>query len=182
MVDQTAVEGEVAQIEEANEAAGDSAESGAEATSKEQIYTKIADYVQAKTQKRIGKTAAREIFDLVVGEVFAAAARDGSFRFNGGFGSIHKKEYQAGTRRLPSGQETTFGIRQKLRYEEGVVTAALVKNGGNLAEGLKARGSRAKTDGAPAAEAKPAKPAKGKGATPAAEPAPAASEGDLELD
>ncbi len=160
-----------------------SPESAADATSKEQIYVEIATFVENKTGKKIGKTAGRDIFDIVVSQVFAAAARDGSFRFNGGFGSFHKKEYQAGTRRLPSGQETTFGIRHKLRYEEGVVTAALVKNGGNLEEGLKARGSRAKTD-APATETKPTKATKASkaAATPASAPTAAASEGDLDLD
>lgn len=167
--------------EDATVAAGE-AESGAEATSKEQIYTKIADFVQSKTQKRIGKTAGREIFDIVISEVFAAAARDGQFRFNGGFGSIHKKQYQAGTRRLPSGQETTFGVREKLRYEEGVVTAALVKNGGDLVEGIKARGSRAKTDAPAEAKAPKGKAAKAAAETPAEAPVAAAAEGDLDLD
>jgi len=137
-------------------------------SAKDAIYTMIGDFVKEKTGKRIGKTGGREIFDTVVAQVFAAGVRDGSFRFNGGFGSFHVKTYQAGTRRLPSGQETTFGERKKLRYEEGVVVKALIVAGGDLEEAIKARGSRAK----------PAKAAKAKD-----KPAPAAKEGeDLDLD
>lgn len=136
-------------------------------SAKDAIYTKIGDFVKEKTGKRIGKTGGREIFDTVVAEVFAAGVRDGSFRFNGGFGSFHVKTYQAGTRRLPSGQETTFGERKKLRYEEGVVVKALIVAGGDLDEAIKARGSRAK----------PAKAAKAKDA-----PAAAKEGEDLDLD
>jgi len=133
-------------------------------SAKDAIYVQIGDFVKEKTGKRIGKTGGREIFDTVVEQIFASAVREGSFRFNGGFGSLHVKTYQAGTRRLPSGQETTFGERQKVRYEEGVVVKALITEGGDLAKALKARGSRAK-------------------AKPAAKDAPAAKEGeDLDLD
>ena len=113
-----------------------------EVSAKESIYVSIGNLVQEKTGKRIGKTGGREIFDLVVEQVFAAAAREGQLRFNGGFGSLHQRKYQAGSRRLPSGETTTFGERTKLRYEEGVVVKALNDNGGNLEEALKARGSR----------------------------------------
>ena len=152
-------------------------------TGKEAIYIKIAEYVKDKTGKRIGKTGGREIFDTVINEVFAAAARDKAFRFNGGFGSMHIKEYKAGERRLPSRQITTFGIRHKLRYEEGVVVKALVENGGDLTEAIKARGSRVKKDAPAATEAE--------AATPTDEAAPAAAEteavtpaadGDADLD
>jgi len=136
-------------------------------SAKDAIYTKIGDFVKEKTGKRIGKTGGREIFDTVVEEIFAAGVRDGSFRFNGGFGSFHVKTYQAGSRRLPSGQETTFGERKKLRYEEGVVVKALIVAGGDLKVALKARGTRAKPT---------TKPAKDK-------PAAATKEGeDLDLD
>jgi nucleoid DNA-binding protein len=104
------------------------------ASGKEAIYIQIGEYVKDKTGKRIGKTGGREIFDMVVGEVFALATKDGTVRLNGGFGSFHVRNYSAGTRRLPSGQETTFGERKKLRYEEGVVVKALVENGGDLAK------------------------------------------------
>jgi len=113
-------------------------------SAKDAIYVQIGDFVKEKTGKRIGKTGGREIFDMVVEQIFAAAVRENSFRFNGGFGSLHVKTYQAGTRRLPSGQETTFGERQKVRYEEGVVVKALITEGGDLVKALKARGSRAK--------------------------------------
>lgn len=113
-----------------------------ETSAKEEIYVKIGDFVKEKTGKRIGKTGGREIFDLVVEAFFAAATKDGSFRFNGGFGSFRIKTYQAGERRLPSGETTKFDERQKLRYEEGIVVKALVANGGNLADALKVRGTR----------------------------------------
>lgn len=154
-------------------------EAPAEDSGKEAIYTKIADLIKEKTDKRIGKTGGREIFDLVVSEVFAAAAAAGTFRFNGGFGSMHVKKYSAGSRRLPSGQETTFGEREKLRYEEGVVTKELVKNGGDLVEAIKVRGTRA-----PKAETATATPAAASAATPAAAPADATAEeagADLDL-
>lgn len=110
---------------------------------KNAIYEKIGAYVKDKTGKRIGRSGGREVFDIVVNEVFALATQHGSMRFNGGFGSLHVKTYQEGERRLPSGQMTKFGKRQKLRYEEGVVVKALVANGGNLTEALKVRGVRA---------------------------------------
>lgn len=155
----------------------------AEATGKEAIYLKVAAFVEEKTGKKIGKTGGHTLFDIVVAEIFAAATKDGSFRFNGGFGSLHVKTYQAGERRLPSGATTKFDERQKLRYEQGVVVEALVGNGGNLDEALKARGSRAKPEGE--TKEKAPKPSK---ETPTAEtkttdePAAAAPEGDLDLD
>ena len=99
---------------------------------KEAIYARIGEMVKEMTGKRIGKTGGRKIFDKVVEEVFVEATKEGTFRFNGGFGSMHIKTYGAGSRRLPSGQETTFGERQKLRYEEGVVVAGLVEHKGDL--------------------------------------------------
>jgi len=138
---------------------------------KDAIYVQIGDFVKDKTGKRIGKTGGREIFDIVTAEIFALAAREGAFRFNGGFGSLHVKTYQPGTRRLPNGTETTFGVRQKLRYEEGVVTKALVKNKGNLPNALEARGKR--TRATPAVEPEAAAPA---------ESASKEGEDDLDLD
>lgn len=114
-----------------------------ETASKELIYEKLGEEIRAMTDKRVGKAGGRKLFDSVVEQIFAAAAKNGVFRFNGGFGSIHKRTYQAGERRLPAGQTVQFGERQKLRYEEGVVVEALVANGGDLTEALKARGSRA---------------------------------------
>ena len=129
-------------------------------SAKDAIYVQIGDFVKEKTGKRIGKTGGREIFDMVVEQTFSAAVREGSFRFNGGFGSFHVKTYQAGTRRLPSGQQTTFGERQKVRYEEGVVVKALIVEGGDLSKALKARGTRVKK---PAAKSEDKKPAADKG-------------------
>lgn len=126
-----------------------------EATGKEAIYIELGDLVKTKTGKRIGKTGGREIFDIVVERIFALAVSEGTLRLNGGFGSFHVREYQPGSRRLPNGETVEFGDRKKLRYEQGVVVTALVENGGNLTEALKARGSRVKTD-APAEDAKPA--------------------------
>jgi len=172
----------------------------AESSAKEAIYEKIAEFVKTKTGQRIGKSGGRVIFDMVIDNVFAAAAAEGTFRFNGGFGSLHVRTYSAGSRRLPSGQETTFGEREKLRYEQGIVVTALIENKGNLDEAYKARGSRVKeATGEAAATDKPAaKPAAAKTAaakpaaakTAAAKPAPAAkadpgegggSDGDIDL-
>lgn len=86
-------------------------------------------------------------------ETFALAAQDGTVRLNGGFGSLHVRTYQAGERRLPSGETTKFGERQKMRYEEGVLVSALIENGGDLALALAARKKRGEAD---ADAAKPA--------------------------
>jgi nucleoid DNA-binding protein len=118
---------------------------------KEAIYIKLGEMVKDKTGKRIGKTGGRELFDVVVGEIFALATKEGTVRLNGGFGSFHVRDYQSGSRRLPSGQQVDFGERKKLRYEEGVVVKALIGNGGNLDEAVKVRGSR-KTEDKPAAK------------------------------
>jgi len=124
---------------------------------KEAIYIKLGEMVKDKTQKRIGKTGGRELFDAAINEIFALAVRHGTIRLNGGFGSFHVRSYGSGKRRLPSGQEVEFGDRKKLRYEEGVVVKALIENGGDLAEALKVRGSRAKEEPAkPKPAAKPA--------------------------
>ena len=113
-----------------------------ETQSKEEIYIRLGEWIKEKTGKRVGKTGGREIFDKVVEEIFSAATKNETFRFNAGFGSLHTRTYAAGARRLPSGQETTFGERQKLRYEEGVVVEEMVKNGGDLAKALTTRGTR----------------------------------------
>lgn len=116
---------------------------------KEAIYVKIKDTVKTRTGgKNIGKIGGREIFDLVVAEIFTLATKEGTVRLNGGFGSFHVRHYTSGERRLPSGQNVEFGERDKLRYEEGVVVKALVSNKGDLTEALKVRGSRTKDDDA----------------------------------
>jgi hypothetical protein len=151
----------VAAVEEQPTAAIEPDGNEADSSDKEAIYEKIAAWVKEKTSQRIGKSGGRVIFDMVVDNVFAAAAKSGTFRFNGGFGSLHVRTYSAGSRRLPSGQETTFGEREKLRYEQGVVVTALVENKGNLEEAYKARGSRVKEVEGEAAPTTPA-PSKAK--------------------
>lgn len=99
---------------------------------KDAIYARLGDMVKDMTGKRVGLAGGRRIFDNVVEEIFAEATREGSFRFNGGYGSLHVKTYSAGERRLPSGQVTVFGERQKLRYDEGVVVAGLVQHKGDV--------------------------------------------------
>lgn len=101
---------------------------------KDAIYARLGEFVKELTGKRIGKTGGRKVFDKVVEEIFVEATKEGTFRFNGGYGSMHVKTYSAGSRRLPSGQETVFGERQKLRYEEGVVVQGLVESKGDLAK------------------------------------------------
>jgi len=154
-----------------------------ESSGKVAIYEKIAEYVKTKVGKRIGKTGGREIFDIVFSEFFALAAKEGTARFNGGFGSLHVRDYQAGSRRLPSGAQTTFGERRKMRYEEGVVVKTLVANGGNLEEATKARATRAPKPAKAEKAPKPAKAEKAPKPAKAAAPAPAkeASDGDIDL-
>lgn len=147
MSDQTS-DGAAPEVAETTEAA--------ELDPKEQIYVLIGNLVKEKTGKRIGKTGGREIFDLVVDNVFAAATKSGSFRFNGGFGALHIREYGAGSRNLPSGQKVTFGERKKLRYEAGVVVEALIENGGSLEAAYRVRGTRATDEAAAPAAAPPA--------------------------
>jgi len=101
---------------------------------KDAIYERMGAMIKEMTGKRVGMAGGRKVFDKVVEEVFIEAAKEGTFRFNAGFGSLHVKNYGAGERRLPSGQITTFGERQKLRYEEGVVVAGLVEHKGDLSK------------------------------------------------
>lgn len=109
-----------------------------DSTGKEVVYAAIDALITAKTGKRIGKTGGHQVFDLVIETMIAEAVKNGPLRLNRGFGSLHLRKYKAGTRKLPSGKSTTFGDRQKLRYEEGVMTAALVKAGGDLEAAKKA--------------------------------------------
>lgn len=125
--------------EETKAPAADAREVAIETASKEQIYEELGQFVQDLTGKRIGKTGGRKVFDAVVSRIFEHATRNKVFRFNAGFGSLHVRNYGAGSRRLPSGAVTEFGERSKLRYEEGVVVEALIQNGGNLAAVLAAR-------------------------------------------
>lgn len=100
---------------------------------KEAIYEQIAEFVLGKTEKRIGISGGQIIFNMVVDGSFALAVKEGTMRFNGGYGSLHVREYGAGKRKLPSGQEVKFGTRTKVRYEEGVSVKALLGNGGTKA-------------------------------------------------
>ena len=121
-------------------------------TPKEALYVSIAEFVEGKTGKKIGKTGGHELFDLMVAGVFAAAV-NGGFRFNRGYGSMALKTYGAGSRKLPSGQDVTFGERQKLRYEEGQTVKQLVVGGGVLP-------AKPAKEANPKAAKKDAKPAK----------------------
>lgn len=128
----------------------------AEPTGKDAIYAKVVDMVKDATGKRISRAKGREIFDTCIEEIFALACADSTVRLNGGFGSFHVRDYQSGSRTLPSGQKVEFGERKKLRYEEGVVVKALVANGGNLEEAMKARGASSDGSGEePAPKEKP---------------------------
>jgi len=101
-----------------------------ELTGKEAIYQGIADFVMEKTESRIGRSGGHVIFDMVVDGIFGLVAKEGSLRFNGGYGSLHVRNYGAGSRKLPSGSQVKFGPRTKVRYEEGVSVKDLLKNGG----------------------------------------------------
>lgn len=138
---------------------------------KEAIYAEIADYVKAKTGKNIGKSGGQMIFNMAVSGIFATAVKEGTFRFNGGYGSLHVKQYKAGSRRLPSGQTTTFGEREKVRYEEGVTVQNLISGGGDSAA------APAPATPAPVVPKAEATKSKAKAAT----PAPAAVEASVDL-
>jgi len=134
--------------------------------SKTAIYAQVQAYVKARTGKNIGRSGGQELFNIVVEQIFAAATHDQTFRFNGGYGSLRIKHYAAGSRKLPSGVETTFGTRSKLRYEQGVTTTQLVE------------GKAVKTTPIPtAAVAEPVQTT----AAPATE-APAATDASLDLE
>jgi len=94
---------------------------------KEGIYIMIADFVKERTSKNIGKTGGHILFDAITAEVFRIAVEDGYFRYNRGYGSLEIKHYGAGSRRLPSGKEVTFGERDKLRYNQGKMVSELIK-------------------------------------------------------
>jgi len=94
---------------------------------KEAIYIMIADFVKERTSKNIGKTGGHILFDAITAEVFRIAVEDGYFRYNRGYGSLEIKHYGAGSRRLPSGKEVTFGERDKLRYNQGKMVSELIK-------------------------------------------------------
>lgn len=97
-------------------------ETAAESNAKQAIHEKLQDLVREKTQKNIGRAGGKLLFDTAVQMIFESAAKDGSFRFPGGFGALHVRHLNAGTKpkRLPSGATTTIGEgRVKLRYVEG---------------------------------------------------------------
>jgi len=110
-------------------------------SAKEAIYINIAEKVKGKTGKVVSKAFGREIFDTVIEEVFASATKEEVFRLNGGFGSFHVRDYPAGSRVTPGGKKVTFGPRKKVRYDNGVVVASLLKAGGDL---TKVKSERAK--------------------------------------
>lgn len=93
-----------------------------DSNAKQAIHEKLASIVLEKTGKRIGRAGGKMLFDTAVQEIFKAATADGSFRFPGGFGSLHVRNLNEGTKpkRLPSGATTVIGAgRRKLRYVEG---------------------------------------------------------------
>lgn len=97
-------------------------EDSTEQDAKSAIHEEIRRLVKERTGKNIGRAGGKLIFDTVVKLVFTAAARDEDFRFPGGFGALHVRHLNKGTKpkRLPSGQTTTIGEgRVKLRYVEG---------------------------------------------------------------
>jgi hypothetical protein len=93
-----------------------------DSNAKQEIHEKLAALVHEKTGKRIGRAGGKLLFDTAVQMVFASATKEGSFRFPGGYGSLHVRNLNEGTKpkRLPSGATTTIGAgRRKLRYVEG---------------------------------------------------------------
>lgn len=129
---------------------------------KEALYAKISEFVKEKTGKRIGKTGGQQLFNMVCEGIFSiATGPEKTVRLNGGLGSFHVKEYQAGSRTLPSGQVVEFGERTKLRYEEGVLVKEMLTTGGDIIAARKAR-SASKEEVKPVAKEKPSSDQEGK--------------------
>jgi hypothetical protein len=76
---------------------------------------------------------ARKLFDLVMEEMMASAARCGSFRLPNGLGALKVKQLPGGNKRLPTGEWVDFGARLRMTYEGGLLTRALVEAGGEFA-------------------------------------------------
>jgi len=103
---------------EAKTAAADEADSNA----KRAIHEELQKIVKDKTGKNIGVAGGKALFDTAVARIFESATKDGQFRFPGGFGSLHVRHLNEGSKpkRLPSGATTTIGPgRKKVRYIEG---------------------------------------------------------------
>lgn len=103
-------------------AKSEAVESAAEANAKQNIHERLQALVKEKTGKNIGRAGGKALFDEAVKMFFTSAAKDGSFRFPGGFGALHVRHLNKGTKpkRLPSGATTEIGEgRVKLRYVEG---------------------------------------------------------------
>lgn len=100
-------------------------ETAAEENAKQAIHEKVQDLVRQLSGSKnvnIGRAGGKKVFDLCVAEIFKAATRDGNFRFPAGFGALHVRKLNEGTKpkRLPNGTETTIPAgRVKLRYVEG---------------------------------------------------------------
>jgi len=101
---------------------GTAAETDMERDAKVTIHERLKDMVKEKTGKNIGRAGGKALFDEAVKLVFGSATKEGSFRFPGGFGALHVRHLNKGSKpkRLPSGATTTIGEgRVKLRYVEG---------------------------------------------------------------
>jgi hypothetical protein len=103
-------------------AAKETQETAAETNAKQAIHERLQGLVKEKTGKNIGRAGGKLLFDTAIAEIFKSAVKDGSFRFPGGYGALHVRHLNEGTKpkRLPSGATTTIGAgRKKLRYVEG---------------------------------------------------------------
>lgn len=97
-------------------------DTAADENAKQNIHERLQSIVKEKTGKNIGRAGGKLLFDTSVKMVFESATKDGNFRFPGGFGALHVRHLNKGTKpkRLPSGATTTIGEgRVKLRYVEG---------------------------------------------------------------
>lgn len=91
---------------------------------KEAIYKALTDKIAGQTGKRVSQAFAKDVFNFVVEKSIDTAIQEGTIRFNGGYGSFKLRDLKGGTRQLPDGTTTSFGPRQKIRYESGVSVEA----------------------------------------------------------
>ncbi len=102
------------------------------AKEKRNIYALVQRAVGRMTEVQITLAEARQIFDLVMEEAVASAARCGSFRLPNGLGALKTKTIPGGEKKLPTGQTVDFEARTRLTYEGGLLTKALIEAGGEF--------------------------------------------------
>jgi len=94
---------------------------------KEAIYATIETFLtNPKAEGLKAGEYGRQVFDLVVTELFAAVKKVNYVRFNDGNGALACKEYAEVTRKLPNGEVRTFGASHRIRYVMGASVSRLL--------------------------------------------------------